>query len=57
MLRLCRFMWERPGSGAHKLSIALRPKLWERKSELWDHAVTILGVRVHHVWGGGGRFV
>ena len=55
ILRLCRVMWER-GDEGRKLSVGLRPKLWQRNAGAFEWAITALGVRLHFVRGGG-RYV
>jgi hypothetical protein len=62
-LRLFRFAWngrEITRGGwpvSHKLSLALRPALynWQRESDGW--LLTLLGLRIHHARSHGGRFV
>lgn len=57
MLRIGRVMWEakskRGHEIGHKLSLALWPKLLRIEANYAEFDLTIFGVRVHHISGGG----
>lgn len=57
MVRIARVMWEaqskRGHEIGHKLSLALWPKLFRFRADFAEFDLTILGVRVHHISGGG----
>ena len=60
MLRVGRVMWEgrskRGHEIGHKLSLALWPKLFRFRIDMVELDVMVLGIRVHHI-SGGGRYV
>lgn len=57
MLRIARVMWEGKSKLGNeignKLSLALWPKLFSFEATYAEFDITILGVRVHKVSGGG----
>jgi hypothetical protein len=59
IFRVARLVWQRGmvGDGigySSKLSLALRPRLFERRREYDGWLCTVAGIRVHHLrsWGG-----
>lgn len=57
-LRLLRILWGRAvgDKASHKLSINLRPRLFEFTREWKGWRLTLLGVNIHHAWSYGGNF-
>ena len=62
VLRLTRVMWERGTVGdgrgySAKLTLGLRPKLFERGEEGCGWLLTVAGLRLHYQRSYGGRHV
>lgn len=62
IFRICRVMWNKgivgDGNGySAKLTVGIRPKIFQWNKGSYEWALTLLCVRIHHRRSYGGRFV